>query len=194
MLLLLPIVFGFDPQQNPSPAFCNSSLIVKFLQTLQLERARDELGMKKSSGYRPDLDFYSYSYGVTTVDGVGSETAIKTVSGPSLIIYYDIYQNANKYIQSLLRNFADVLAFHYREYSAYLDVTEADEANQAYVPFKVRTRSDHFMSPTSSLPICHSAWLIVFCFDMCTHLFYFRFFCADFPIESHTSSSVYLHS
>ena len=138
LFLSLSNAIGFNPQQNSTPAFCNSSLIVKFLQTLQLERARNELGIKTSSGYRSDLDFYLYSYGVTTVDGVGSETAIKTVSGPSLIIYYNIYQNANTYIQSLLKNFADVLSFRYREYSAYLDVTEAEEANQAYVPFKVR--------------------------------------------------------
>ena len=152
LLLFLPSALT---QQNSTPAFCNSSIIVKFLQTLQLERARNELGMRKSAGHRPDLDFYSYSYGVTTVDGVGSETAIKTVSGPSLIIYYNIYQNANEYIQSLLRNFADVLSFHYREYSAYLDVTDAEEASPAYVPFKVRTLSDHVMSPTSFCLPCH---------------------------------------
>lgn len=120
-------------------AVCNTTAARNYVQRLQWERARQELGVPRPTHGVDVGTFYSHSYGMASVDGAASEAAVAVGAGfPSHIVYYRIAGNEDRHILTLLQNFAGIAGFRYREYTAFLKVPDGgSEVDNAFVPFKL---------------------------------------------------------
>ena len=120
-------------------AVCNTTAARNYVQRLQWERARQDLGVPRPTHGVDVGTFYSHSYGMASVDGAASEAAVAVGAGfPSHIVYYRIAGNEDRHIHTLLQNFAGIAGFRYREYTAFLKVPDGgSEVDNAFVPFKL---------------------------------------------------------